>query len=322
MPASPPGSRPAGHSEGRHAHERMIGPLAYGVGFQQAALSTRIATPSSLSFPECHGDARDQVDRRLHRGTDAGITSSQCAGTERLRHGSCLHPRSSSRRRRFQQSIWDLVDGAQQLFVITSWGGCVQSSSRLSTNSGRASPVEFDPSRHGVWMINALRRAAPGTYCLRAAGDECGRPIGGYRIGGAHVLRTTGGPGSLIVLMRPTATRCASNVASCSAASECLRRAGCPAAGRHLFFSQYRGRRRPGRRVARLAWADRGTLRPAKHRSSTARFSKQMRWRAVTTGPIRQERLCENHASFHDGNQAADVYWAPPSTGIPISNSM
>src|SRR5262245_30684833 len=50
--------------------------------------------------------------------------------------------------------VWDLVDGAPRLFVVTSWGGVpVQSSGPRLEQLQRGEPVTFDPHPgHGVWM--------------------------------------------------------------------------------------------------------------------------------------------------------------------------
>lgn len=77
-------------------------------------------------------------------------------------------------------AVWSLVDGAQRLFVISSWGGIPVRSSGASLESlDRNGPVAFSSHPgHGVWMEAIVPDAAGiwyGYYHHERPADPCGR---------------------------------------------------------------------------------------------------------------------------------------------------
>lgn len=218
--------------------------------------------------------------------------------------------------------VWDLVDGVRQLFVITSWGGVpVQSSGESVEHLHRGEPVAFaSHPGHGVWMESILTDDAGtwyGYYHHERPADECGRPERQLpRIGAARSSdhgRTWEDLG--IVLDAPDGSaQCASTnrfvlggVGDVSALLDAHQQ------DVYLFFSQYSGGiERQGVAVARLAWADRdapagkvsvfndGAWLPA----TGSEAGPSASWSYPPGTPL-------EHATrpFHDGHQAADVFW-------------
>ena len=218
--------------------------------------------------------------------------------------------------------VWDLVDGVRQLFVITSWGGVpVQSAGASVDQLRRGEPVAFTTHPgHGVWMESIVTDDAAtwyGYYHHERPADECGRPDRQLpRIGAARSSdhgRTWEDLG-IVLDAPPGSAQCGSTnrfvlggVGDVSAMLD---------AGRqdlYLFFSQYSGGlERQGVAVARLAWADRDA--PA----GKASVYSDEAWLPATRSAEDQSEswvyppgtpLERATRPFHDGIQAADVFW-------------
>jgi len=218
--------------------------------------------------------------------------------------------------------LWDLVDGARQLFVVTSWGGVpIRSSGSSVEQLRRGAPIAFTVHPgHGVWMESILADDAGtwyGYYHHERPADECGRPDRQLpRIGAARSAdqgRTWEDLG--IVLDAPDGSaQCGSGnrfvlggVGDVSAILDCNKQ------DVYLFFSQYSGgAERQGVAVARLAWSDRDApVGKAAIFNDTAWLSAMREelassdtWSYPPGTPLQPAAR-----PFHDGNQAADVYW-------------
>ncbi|MEO7133566.1 MAG: hypothetical protein ABI024_05030, partial [Vicinamibacterales bacterium] len=78
-------------------------------------------------------------------------------------------------------AVWSLVDGAQRLFVLSSWGGVPVRSAGWSIDSlQRGSPVAFTSHPgHGVWVESIIPDADGtwyGYYHHERPAVLCGRP--------------------------------------------------------------------------------------------------------------------------------------------------
>jgi len=218
--------------------------------------------------------------------------------------------------------VWDMVDGVRQLFVITSWGGVpVQSSGASVDQLHRGEPVAFTTHPgHGVWMESIVTDDAGswyGYYHHERPADECGRPDRQLpRIGAArssdhgHTWEDLG----IVLDAPPGSAQCGSTnrfvlggVGDVSALLDANKQ------DVYLFFSQYSGGiERQGVAVARLAWADRDA--PA----GKASIYSDGAWLPATPSAADQSEswvyppgtpLERATRPFHDGNQAADVFW-------------
>jgi hypothetical protein len=218
--------------------------------------------------------------------------------------------------------IWDLVDGALKLFVMTSWGGVpVQSSGPAIDQLRAGAPVAFaSHPGHGVWIESILSDDAGTWYAYyhhERPADDCGRPerqlprIGSLR--SPDQGRTWEDLG--IVLDAPDGSAmCASGnrfvlggVGDVSAVLDANKQ------DVYLFFSQYSGGAdRQGVAVARLAWSDRdapsgkaavfndGAWLPATRSDADGSTS----WSYPAGTPLEKATR-----PFHDRDQTADVYW-------------
>ena len=217
--------------------------------------------------------------------------------------------------------IWDLVDGAQQLFVITSWGGVpVRSSGPSVDQLEKGPPVAFATHPgHGVWMESILTDDVGNWYAYyhhERPADECGRHDRQLpRIGSSRSSdhgRTWEDLGIVLDAPRGSAQCGSTNrfvlggVGDVSAVLDENKQ------DVYLFFSQYSGGvERQGVSVARLAWSDRDA--PAGKASifsdgawlpATRLDAEPGDWSYPPGTP-----LVKATRPFHDGNQAADVYW-------------
>lgn len=217
--------------------------------------------------------------------------------------------------------IWDWLDGALNLFVITSWGGAPVRSAGPALEQLRAgSPVAFATHPgNGVWMESILSDEAGTWYAYyhhERPADECGRPERQLpRIGGLRSFDRGATWDDLgIVLDAPDGSaQCGSanrfvlgGVGDVSAVLSADRQ------DVYLFFSQYSGGvDRQGVAVARMAWADRdapagkatvyndGAWLPA-----TRAAAESGSWLYPPGTPLEKATR-----PFHDRDQAADVYW-------------
>jgi hypothetical protein len=215
--------------------------------------------------------------------------------------------------------VWDLLDGVRQLFVMTSWGGIPQQASGTTLEQlRRGGPVTFTTHPgHGVWMESIVADAAGvwyGYYHHERPADDCGRPERQLpRIGSARSSdrgRTWEDLG--IVLDAPAGSaQCASTnrfvLGGVGDVSAMLDASG---QDLYLFFSQYSGGvDRQGVAVAKLAWADRDapTGKATIHNAGAwlpIGGSAESEWAYPDGTP-----LVRATRPFHDGNQAADVFW-------------
>jgi len=218
--------------------------------------------------------------------------------------------------------VWDAIGGVQQLFVVTSWGGVpVQSSGASLEQLHRGAAVTFATHPgHGVWMESIVPDDSGtwyGFYHHERPADDCGRPDRQLpRIGAARSAdrgRTWDDLG--IVLDAPDASAaCAStNRFVLGGVGDVSALLDARSQDVYLFFSQYSGGiDRQGVAVARLAWADRdapagkatifseGAWLPIESRTADSPST----WSYPAGTPL--ERASR---PFHDGVQAADVFW-------------
>jgi hypothetical protein len=219
--------------------------------------------------------------------------------------------------------VWDTVDGASRLFVLTSWGGVpIQSSGPRLEQLQRGEPAIFDPHPgHGVWMeaiVPDAQGAWYGFYHHERPADSCGRPerqlpnIGAAR--SSDRGRTWQDLG--IVLDAPAQSEaCAStNRFVLGGVGDVTAVLDADGQNLYLYFSQYtRDPAGQGVAVARLAWADRdapvgkltiwnaGVWLPVGYvDDDTAKGS----WSYPAGSP-----LVAATRPFHDESSSADVFW-------------
>ena len=218
--------------------------------------------------------------------------------------------------------VWDSVNGVQELFVITSWGGVpVQSSGPNVDRLRQGSPVSFATHPgHGVWMESILSDDVGTWYAYyhhERPADECGRPDKQLpRIGSARSAdrgRTWEDLGIVLDAPRGSAQCGSTNRFVLGGVGDVSALLDANKQDVYLFFSQYSGGvQRQGVAVARLAWPDRDS--PAGKASvfsdgawlPAARLDAEPseNWSYPPGTP-----LAKATRPFHDGNQAADVYW-------------
>jgi hypothetical protein len=218
--------------------------------------------------------------------------------------------------------VWDLEDGADRMFVMTSWGGTPS----LSIGSGLADlrpgqPVTFTSHPgHGVWM-EAVIRADDGSwygyYHHETPADACGRPDRFIpRLGAARSVDRGRSWDDLGMILEapPDSHACGSTnrfvlggVGDVTVVLDASRQ------DVYLFFSQY-GKEISSQGVgaARMAWADRdapvgrvavwsqGAWLPAQVSTESAAVEYP-----VGTALVPPSR------PWHDGQPAADVFWGP-----------
>ena len=221
--------------------------------------------------------------------------------------------------------VWDLVDGAQRLFVVTSWGGIpVQSSGPRLEQLQRGEPVTFEPHPgHGVWMEAIVPDAVGawyGFYHHERPADACGRAERQLpNIGAARSLdrgRTWQDLG-IILDARPDSDACGSaNRFVLGGVGDLTAALDADGQNLYVFFSQYeKDPAAQGVAAARLAWADRdepagkltiwneGAWLPVQRATDdTAPAS----WVYPSGSP-----LVPATRPFHDASAAADVFWGP-----------
>ncbi len=218
--------------------------------------------------------------------------------------------------------MWDWVDGTRQLFVVTSWGGVpIRSSGPSVEQLRKGTPITFTTHPgHGVWMESLLADDGGtwyGYYHHERPADECGRPDRQLpRIGAARSSdqgRTWEDLG--IVLDAPDGSaQCGSgNRFVLGGVGDVSALLDANSKDIYLFFSQYSGGvERQGIAVARLAWSDRDA--PA----GKASVFNDGAWLPVSRNESPSTEgwsyppgtpLAPAARPFHDGNQAADVFW-------------
>jgi hypothetical protein len=220
-------------------------------------------------------------------------------------------------------AAWSLVNGAMQLFVISSWGGIPVRSAGASVDAlTREGPVTFGSHPgHGVWM-EAIVPDEDGTwyayYHHERPADLCGRPdrqlprIGAMRSADNGATWNDLG---IVLDAPPGSAACDSTnryvlggVGDVTAALDATHQ------DLYLYFSQYpRDGALQGVAVARIAWADRdapsgkatiwsnGAWLPA-----TASASADGGWVYPAGSP-----LVRSTQPFHDRSKSTDVLWGP-----------
>ena len=218
--------------------------------------------------------------------------------------------------------IWDWVDGSLKLFAFTSWGGAPAQSSGPSVEQlGGSSPVAFTTHPgHGVWMESILADDTGTWYAYyhhERPADECGRPERQLpRIGSARSYdqgQTWEDLGIVLDAPERSAACGSSNRFVLGGVGDVSAVLDADKQDVYLFFSQYSGGvDRQGIAVARLAWPDRdapagkavvfndGAWLPAIRSAEEGSIA----WSYPPGTPLEKS----THP-FHDGNQAADVYW-------------
>lgn len=208
-------------------------------------------------------------------------------------------------------AVWSLVEGVDQLFVLSSWGGVPVRSIGPSLESLRnGGPVAFATHPgHGVWF-EAIVPGDAGTwyafYHHERPADRCGRPDRQLpRIGAMRTMDRGETWDDLgIILDAPEGSdACQSSnrfvlggVGDVTAALDPGTR------DIYLYFTQYsRDAASQGVAVARLAWADRDA--PAGKLS----IWHDGAWLAGGQGTP----LVRARQPFHDRSPEADVFWGP-----------
>ena len=208
-------------------------------------------------------------------------------------------------------AVWSLIDGAQRLFVISSWGGVpVRTSGAALESLQSEGPVSFGSHPgHGVW-IEAIVPSDDGTwyayYHHERPADLCGRPDRQLpRIG---ALRSTDRGQTwddlgTILDAPPGSEACdSSNRFVLGGVGDVTAALDGESKDVYLYFSQYsRDPAAQGVAVARLAWADRD--QPA---------GKVVVWQdGVWLPGVSGTPLTAAAQPFHDGSSTNDVFWGP-----------
>lgn len=216
-------------------------------------------------------------------------------------------------------AVWSLVDGAQRLFVISSWGGVPTRASGSSLSAlHQDGPVGFiTHPGNGVWMEAIVPDASDawyGYYHHERPADLCGRSDRQLpRIGAMRSLDhgQTWDDLGIVIDAPPGGEACDSanrfvlgGVGDVTAALD--------ADGQDLFlyFSQYSRGVPQGVAVARLAWADRDTP-----------VGKVTIWNSGAWLPATASDsgwiypagtpLVAASKPFHDRSPSDDVFWGP-----------
>jgi hypothetical protein len=208
-------------------------------------------------------------------------------------------------------AVWSLVEGAQRLFVISSWGGVPVRSVGTSLESLQTQgPVGFvSHPGHGVW-VEAIVPDDGGTwyawYHHERSADLCGRPdrqlprIGALRSSDhGHTWEDLG-----IVLDAPARSEAceSSNRFVLGGIGDVSAALDADSKDLYLYFSQYvRDGAAQGVAVARMAWADRHE--PA----GKLTVWNDGAWLAEGLGTP----LWPTRQPFHDRSAASDVFWGP-----------
>lgn len=208
-------------------------------------------------------------------------------------------------------AVWSLVDGAQRLFVISSWGGVPVRTSGSTLESLRSEgPVAFTSHPgHGVW-IEAIIPTDEGTWYgyfhHERSADACGRPdrqlprIGALRSADrGHTWEDLG-----IILDAPPGTDAcdSANRFVLGGVGDVTAALDADSKDVYLYFSQYsREPKSQGVAVARLAWADRDEP-----------VGKVSVWNAGAWLPAGAGTpLIPARQPFHDRSGTNDVFWGP-----------
>jgi hypothetical protein len=219
-------------------------------------------------------------------------------------------------------ALWDLVDGQNALFVMTSIAGRPSKAmgDSMMAMSG-ASPVDVDPwPGGGVWM-EAIVEADDGTWYgyyhnENVAAAECGAKTKKVipRIGAARSVDqgATWQPLGIILEAPPKTYNCGTKnryfVGGLGDLSVMLAPNG---QDLYIFYSEYmKTPSTQGVAVARLAWADRDNP-----------VGKVMVWRTRTWYPASKSTAGWSYPAglpifpaaqpWHDGDTLVDAFWGP-----------
>jgi hypothetical protein len=208
-------------------------------------------------------------------------------------------------------AAWSLVEGAQRLFVISSWGGIPVRSAGSSLESLRNDGLVAFTSHpgHGVW-IESIIPADDGTwyayYHHERAADLCGRPdrqlprIGALR--STDLGRTWDDLGIILDVPDDSSACESANRFVLGGVGDVTAALDPDTRDIYLYFSQYvRDAQSQGVAVARLAWADRD-----------APVGKVSVWNdGAWLADGHGTPLVRVRQPFHDRSTAADVFWGP-----------
>ena len=219
--------------------------------------------------------------------------------------------------------VWDLVDGAARLFVLTSWGGVpIQSSGPRLEDLQRGGPATFEPHPgHGVWMEAIVPDAQGswyGFYHHERPADSCGR--GDRQLPNIGAARSsdrgrTWQDLGIVLDAPPQSDACQSaNRFVLGGVGDVTAVLDADGQTLYLYFSQYmKDPAAQGVAVARLAWADRDA--PA---------GKLSIWNAGAWLPVLRAAgetpsepwiypagtpLAAAARPFHGASSTADVFW-------------
>ena len=208
-------------------------------------------------------------------------------------------------------AVWSLVDGAQRLFVISSWGGVpVRASGSALESLHNEGPVSFaSHPGHGVW-IEAIIPASDdvwyGYYHHERPADLCGRPDRQLpRIGALRSMdrgQTWDDLGILLDAPPGTDACDSANRFVLGGVGDVTAALDPESKDVYFYFSQYsRDPAAQGVAVARLAWADRD------HPAGKVTVWNHGAWLPEVSGtPLTPARH-----PFHDGAGTNDVFWGP-----------
>lgn len=208
-------------------------------------------------------------------------------------------------------AVWSLVDGVNQLFVISSWGGIPVRSIGESLESLRnGGPVAFaSHPGHGVWfeaIIPDGEETWYGYYHHERPADSCGRPdrqlprIGAMR--SSDRGETWDDLGIIIDAPAGSAACQSANRFVLGGVGDVTAALDPDTRDIYLYFSQYsRDAAMQGVAVARLAWADRDEP-----------VGKVSIWDDGAWLPDGHGTpLVRARQPFHDRSSNADVFWGP-----------
>jgi hypothetical protein len=219
--------------------------------------------------------------------------------------------------------VWDLVDGAWELFAFASWGGVpAKLSGRSIDHMQRVGPATMlNHPGHGIWIESIIPDESGtwyGYYHHETPAQACGR-LDRFipRIGAARSTDhgSTWEDLGIVLEAAPATHACRStNAYVLGGVGDVTATLDRDRQDVYLYFSQYHQERAAqGVAVARIAWADRdapvgkaavwqgGVWLPAQ---AVAAEDGVERWDYPVGTPMA-------HAlrPWHDGDAAADVFW-------------
>ncbi len=228
--------------------------------------------------------------------------------------------------------MWDLEDGRQRMFVLTSHSGTPSVASGLSVDRlSAAAPIQLLPHPgHGVWMEAIVSDEVEtwyGYYHNEWPASRCGRDDRFVaRIGAARSTdrgRTWEDLG-VVIQARQSTTACAStNKYIIGGVGDVSVMLDHDKNFLYFFYSQYQQRQESqGVAIGRLAWADRDQPSGQLELWRDGVWDDSRRREVVPGLPGAERRMLEwtyNAATpliaptepWHDGNNEVDAFWGP-----------